>query len=152
MQVFCKRHRFLQRSCENLRLNIKIAEEAPQFKNPSATSPNCPAQGLTEGCRRLYLRLDLLCSPCVCPITFTYIGDTLQKKETECRRCELSLAATPVQSSMQTSFADLEYVHSLWSSLFKHITLSYSNWCDSPFKYYIAQVWIFLNQPTPSFL
>ncbi len=31
------------------------------------------------------LGLDLLCSTCVWPIAFMYIGDTLQKKETECR-------------------------------------------------------------------
>jgi hypothetical protein len=46
-----------------------------------------------------------------------YIGDTLQKKETECRdACGLSLAAAEAQSSMKTKFADSKYVHTIISA------------------------------------
>jgi hypothetical protein len=46
-------------------------------------------------------------------------GDTLQKKETECRGCGLPLAATAAQSSMTTALADLKHVHNRCGSELK---------------------------------
>ncbi len=113
MKQFFKYWNPPKRSVDTIGRSAPVSEArkvgtSPTFAFEPAPNPyfwSDGGQGITKGCHRLYLGFDLLCSTCLWPIAFTYLDETLRKKDTECRSCGLSLAATEVQSSMSTAFA-----------------------------------------------